>query len=446
MSENLIEHARVPELEVLALQQQLNARVRAGLLSGPLLAENGKLDEATTAKQREQEAVDLIALAALEPRRPAEAALLASARADDEAILDRARAELGHIPDTPYLDHDHKAPSVARVQALARLFRRKWEAGGQAVERIEALLAEAVAPGGLLLDDGTFDWPALEAALARLKQAEEALPLVPADEPERPGLEARLTGFRTGLVEGLRPGGAPRPRKPAPPPAAPAPTATASAPPTLRPRSGPLPAIAAATPAGVAEQPARPAGSGFAPDPERDRRGRELDILGPERRGALLRDAVARDPADPEAGPLAASLIRTHPESATPGLIAHLDAYACHELSRDEARLQRLPGAVRVGMLKVLAERGGEGAEALFAATGATLLRQHPQAASEVLQSLPEARRGALSLALVARLGDDEVLRLPRDLLHQLAKQLQAAASAEERRQLARLVRLLGRR
>ncbi|MEB3327828.1 MAG: hypothetical protein VKQ33_01205 [Candidatus Sericytochromatia bacterium] len=439
MSENLIEHARVPELEVLALQQQLNARVRAGLLSGPLLAETGKLDEATTTKQREQEAMDLIALAAIAPQRPADPALHASAQADDEAILDRARAELGHIPDPPSPDQDPKAPSLARVQALARLFHRKWEPGGQAVERLEALLAEAVAPGSLLLADGAFAWPALEAALARLKQAEEVLPQVPADEPERPALVARLIEARARLVAGLHPGAASRPRKPAP--TLEAPTVAL---PAARPRSAPLPAIAAAAPAGAPEPAPRPAG--FTPDPERDRRGRELDILGPERRGALLREATARSPADPEVGPLAASLVRTHPEAATPGLIAQLDAYACHELSRDEARLQRVPGAARVGLLKVLGERGGDAAEALLAATAASLLRQHPHAASEVLQSLPDPRRGALSATLVARLGDDDVLQLPRDLLHQLARQLQAAASAEERRQLARLVRLLGRR
>jgi hypothetical protein len=440
MSENLIEHARVPELEVLALQQQLNARVRAGLLSGPLLPENGKLDEATTAKQREQEAVDVIALATIEPRRPPDPSLHASVQADDASILARVRDELAHIPDTPYMDQDHKAASVARVQALARLFRRKWEVGGQAVARIETLLAEAVTPGALLSDNGAFDWPALEAALARLKQAEEALPTVPVDEPDRPGLEARIAAFRASLVEGLRPGAAPRPRK-----AATSATARpADPPPAPRARPSPLPPVAAPGPTPAAEAPPRPAG--FSADPERERQGRELDILGPERRGALLREAVARGPEDPEVGPLAASLARTHPEGATPGLVAHFDSYAMHELSRDEARLQRVPAAARVGMLKVLAERQDEGAATLFAATGATLLRQHPQAAGEVLQSLPEAGRGALSLSLVARLSDEEVLRLPRDLLHQLAKHLQAAASTEERRQLARLVRLLGRR
>jgi len=447
MSDNLIEFARVPELEVLALQQQLNARVRAGLLSGPLLPENGKLDEATVAKQREQEAVDLIALATIEAKRPPDARLHASTEADDEAILARAQAELSHIPDTPYLDHDHKAPSVARVQALARVFRRKWGASGQVLERLEALLAEPIGPGALLADDGAFDWPELEAALARLRQAEEALREVPPDEPERPGLAARLADFRARLVEGLRPGGPPRPRKPAPPEAASAATPVApAAPRPQRPRSGPLPAVAALPPPRPAGPAEASAPAGFTPDPERDRRGRELDILGPERRTALLREADAQGPEDPAPAELAASIARTHPEHATPGLIAHFDGYACHELSRDEARLQRVPPSARVGMLKVLAERPEEGAEALFVAASTSLLRQHPNAAGEVVQSLPEGRRGAMSLALVARLSDDEVLRLPRDLLHQLAKQLQAAASSDERRQLARLVRLLGRR
>jgi hypothetical protein len=446
-SDALIEKTSVPELEIITLQQQLNARTRAGTLSGPLLAENGKLDAQTQARQREQEAFDAIALAKLDPRKPEDARAHDAARAEDERVLAFVREELVHIGDTGYMDHDHKAPTLTRIRKLEATFRRKWAAAGQAAEQIEALLREVVRPGALLVADGAFDYGRLEHALATMRKLEAALLGVPTDDADYPGLAEKVAGYRQAIVAGL----SGKPAVKAAPPA-PTPTAELAPPPPPPPRaSAPLPP----RPATSDLPPPAPVVPGFVPDPERERKGRELDMMGPEGRMALFREHGGEAGGDdPLLAQIAASMVRTHPDAFTPQLAAHLDGYAMHELLRDEAKLghfAKVPPKARLAMLKDLAARPAGPEEEAPAATlagalAATLLRQHPQAAAEVLGHPGGAPRPEISVAMLARLSDEEVAKLPRESLHALYKEIQGRNAGDDRRHLARLVRLMNKR
>ncbi|MEB3197429.1 MAG: hypothetical protein VKP62_09525 [Candidatus Sericytochromatia bacterium] len=433
MAEDPIERARVPEWEVLALQRELNARVRAGTLSGPLLAETGRLDEATRAKQREQEAHDAIALAALDPVVPADAAAREAARQQDEAWLESLRTELTHIPDGPPGQANPKQISLDRLAALAQALARKWAARPDLEDQLARTLGPLPPPGGLLQPDGRFRYAELQACLARLQQA-EAHVMEEADASHlQEGAARQLAEYRSGLLAALGAGGAPPRRPPAP---RPTPTrATPPVPPAQPPTS----------------EPVEPVEPGFLRDPERERHGRELDILGPERRATMLRDTHRHDPQDPLLPRLVASLIRTHAELVLPEWIAHLDDYGRFALSLEEDRLARVSPSVREACL-ALAEtvapgEAGQPARAALATAAATAaVRLTPASLPDVLDRFPHAQRERVTLELLGRL-DDEVLRQAgKPALHSMARGLQATGSSEQRRQLARLVRLLSAR
>ncbi len=442
--ESLIERANVPELEVVLLQQQLNARVRAGTLSGPPVPENGKMDAATEAKQREMEAFDAIALAKLDPRKPENPAEHEAARAEDERVLAFVRDEFRHIGDTLYMDHDHKAPTKERIRKLEVTFRRKWAAAGQAAEAIEAVLREVVRPGSLLVADGAFDYGRLEHALANMRKLEHALITVPTDDPDYPALAEKVAGYRASIVAGL--GGA----RPAAKPAAQAPAPAEAAEPAAAPRPAPSRRATADLPSPPAAPSTGELAAGFVPDPEREKKSRELDMMGPESKLKLLMDHEG-DPADPLVAQIAASIARTHPEIFTPAMATRLDAYAMNDLVRDEGRLGKLPPKARLAMVKDFAGRQAAGDEAdataAFAgALAASLLKQHPSAASELIANAPGDLKARLTVAMLGRLADDDLVKLPREALHALYKEIQGRGSADERRHLARLVRLMNKR
>lgn len=444
-TEGLIDRAQVPELEVILLQQQLNARVRAGTLSGPQLAENGKLDEKTRVKQREMEAFDGIALAKIAPQRPEGAAAQTAERAEDERVLAFVKAEFAFISDTPYLDQDHKGPTGERIRKLEATFRRKWEAAGRAAEAIGAALREPIRPGSLLLADGSFAYDLLNHALGQLRTAETALATVPESDADRPELEAKVVAYRVCLVDGLRTGFA-RPKAPPAPPAEPAPP-----PPVVSP-SRPLPAAPPPRAPATAElMPLPDPVPGWLPDPEREREGRRLENVGGEERARQLADLPVA-PGDPQAAMLAASIARTNPEVFSPAMAERLDPYAMQELARSPEQLAKVPPKSRLAILKAYAAREGAEpgdavAEAVFAGVVAGgLLAQHPQAAAEVLMNTPGALKPALLLPMLAAMRDDEVAKLPKEVLHALYKEIQAGGSPDDRRHLARLVRLMNKR
>lgn len=444
--ENLIERANVPELEILLLQQQLNARVRAGTLSGPPLPENGKLDAATEAKQREMEAFDAIALAKIEPRKPEDRAAQEAARADDERVLAFVREEFQHIGDTTYLDHDHKAPTKERIRKLEATFRRKWAAAGQAAEAIEALLREPVRPGSLLVADGAFDYGRLEYALATMRKLEQALATVPTDDADFPALAEKVAGYRAAIVAGLS-GARPAAR---PATAAQAPAAEPAPAPAARPAPPPPRRVTADLPPPPATPSTGELQAGFVPDPEREKKSRELDMMGPESKLKLFLEHEG-DASDPLVAQIAASIARTHPESFTPAMAARLDAYAMSDLARDEGRLAKVPPKLRLAMVKDFATRAAEGGDAdATAAFGgvlaASLLKQHPSAAAELIANAPGDLKPRLTVAMLGRLTDEDLVKLPREALHALYKEIQGRGSADERRHLARLVRLMNKR
>lgn len=444
-NKSLIERANVPELEVILLQQQLNARVRAGTLSGPLLPENGKMDAATEAKQREMEAFDAIALVKIDPRKPEDAAEHAAARAEDERALAFVRAEFAFIGDTMYMDQDHKAPTRDRIRKLEAAFQRKWAASGQAAEAIDAILREVVRPGALLVADGAFDYGRLEHALANMRKLEAALLGVPATDPDFQLLADKVAGYRASIVAGLsgRPAARPAPAPTAPAPAAEEPAPKPAPPPPRRATADLPPPPPGPTPTGELL-------AGFVPDPEREKKARELDMMGPESKLKLFQEHEG-DPEDPLVAQIAASIARTHPEAFTASMATRLDPYAMRDLARDEGRLGKLAPKARLAMVKEYAARtvAGEDAEATAAFAGvlaASLLKQHPNAASEVIANAPGDLKPQLSVAMLGRLGDDDLVKLPREALHALYKEIQGRGSADDRRHLARLVRLMNKR
>jgi len=94
-------------------------------------------------------------------------------------------------------------------------------------------------------------------------------------------------------------------------------------------------------------------------------------------------------------------------------------------------------------------EGGGEDDEgvSLFAgALVATLLRQHPAAANEVLAATTGAHRTKTALELLMRLGDDEIAKCPKEALHSLAKHFQTTNGPDERRAMSRVLRLMNKR
>jgi hypothetical protein len=435
MSQNdpLIDRTRVPDLEVLGLQQALNARVRAGALSGPLLPENGVLDEATRNKQREQEACDTIALASLEPERPGNLAEWEAARAADEALLQQLSQELELIPDTPYLNFDHKAPSVARLQQLVEQFEAKWNPADEVQDRVQALLGEFPAPGSLLLPDGGFNYAALQAALARVQQAEAAH--LSSGQPSDHDINALLRSFRQHVAWALVSPGTTTPQ----PPPLPLKKKTAAALPGS-------PAPASVQPSGVHEE----VTDSFAPNPHWDRMGREMDTWGPEQRAQLIREGLAQTPPAENVPRLVHSLLRTHPPTVQPDWLACLDGYACKTLSKDTQCLSNFPPRLRLALIKHHATHAaGDLAlaqQALAGACAVSLIQEHPRAILDILASASPEAQGPLILHVLAQLPDQRLQSMGKETLHVLSKRLSVSEGADQRRVLARLVRLMGAR
>lgn len=423
-SDPLIDKTRVPDLAVLALQQALNARVRAGTLSGPLLNETGALDAATEAKQREQEAYDTLVLATLQPERPTDPADWDAAREADQALLEQWRQELALIPDTPYLDFAHKAPSEARLKKLVAHFQTKWHAAQTPEAQIVAILGEFPAPGSLRLADNTFDYERLQQALTRLQRAEQAH-----SEHPHAGLDTQnlLANFRQHLAHALLPITA------TPAVSAPAPLSAAA------PES-----IAPAKQAVVTQAPVDP----FAPNPVWERMGREMDTWGPEQRAQLIREGLTQSPVSEQVPRLVHSLLRTHPGLLTPAWLDALDGYACRTLGADTQRVDGLPPRLRLALVKSGATQdpspAGQAKNALASTCALSLIAEHPRAALEILTSPAPEAQAPLMVGVLASLDDQVITSLGKDALHALSKRLSAHHSAEQRRTLARLVRLMG--
>lgn len=460
----LIEGARVPELEIQAQQRALNARVRGGELSGPLLAENGRQDVAFGQKLRELAALEAIAAARILPVRPPHESDFAAAREADWATLQSAREEYGHIPDTPYMSNDHKGPTLARMLALEESFKRKWEtestatASSQITGQVNAILGEAIWPGALVTLDGTFDYGLLERALERLLTAEAVVFAVSPADPAMRDLLDRLDLYRQSFVEGLtRAKRQPMPQAgpPKPPPRAPEPEASevAVVPEYLT--------VSADAPRSLGARPARKGSTrklvdpSTSSDPIRDRQQRELDMMGPDARLSKIRELEAKADGgllDPLIGCLAASLVRTHIESLTPTLAILMDDRDLGELAEraTEAMLARIPPKARLGVYRTLIGRsvgeGDPGASQVAGALGASLLKQHPAAVGELVANTTGASKGTVLVLMTARLADEDLARLPKEAIHGLYKAMGSSGGTAERRQMARLARLANRR
>jgi hypothetical protein len=428
-SDPLIDRAKIPDIEVLADQKALNALVRTGVLSGPLLAETGTLDDATRAKQREQEAHDAIAVAHLDLERPCDPETWDQARAADEKLLEQLSQELEHIPETNCLNFDHKALSVSRLQRLAQQFQDKWNPADARRAKITALLEPALAPGSLLTAKGTFRYDEIQAALERLRQAEAEA----TDSAESDEIKASLAQFRQRFASALLPAHTATPEKKKTEPTSPPP----------RPIKAPPPA------ASVAEPPEAPVDP-FASDPSKDRVGREMDTWGPEQRAQFIREDLACTPRPERLPRLVQSLLRTHPKLVHPEWLAELDGYACRTLGENAEYVNNIPARARLTLVQTMASSDSDALatakNSLARACATSLILEHPRATQEILTSPPESAQEPLTVAVLVKLNDKTLQAMGKDTLHFFTKRLAVHQSSEHRRLMARLVRLLGER
>jgi hypothetical protein len=286
----------------------------------------------------------------------------------------------------------------------------------------------------LLLPHGGFNYAALNAVLERVQQAEaEYLSVGQAEDND---LSALLTSFRQHVAWALLPPGSAQPQAPLPP---------------VRERSVAVsPTVSsvpdAPRPSSAQEVPTEP----FAPNPQWDRLGREMDTWGPEQRAQRIREGLAQTPPAEDVPRLVHSLLRTHPANLQPEWLACLDGYACKMLSQDTQGLHKLPPRLRLALVKHYATHAsGDLAlvrQGLAGACAVSLIQEHPRATLDILASASLEAQVPLTLNVLGQLPDQRLQALGKDTLHVLTKRLSASESADHRRALARLVRLMGER
>ncbi|GEM_PF-6297687 len=427
----LIERTRVPELEILLQQQQLNALVRAGRLSTPLLVENGQMDALTRAKQAERDALHQIEQASIPAQRPTNAYEAEAAQQADWQTLEQVKAALALIPEAPTgAVHDHKAVSRARLAELETQYQRKWGPQASWHARLDALKAMHLRRGSLLRrDDGGFDYDTVIHVLTELRDldagsragvsvddgaAEFALGLREFERLVARALQRITDEAMTQGETGLEP-----------------------------PDAESIGNLIASHPIAVTLD------SDCAEEAPLDRRARErlLDATPFAERLQRYEDVVAGAGNGEAIAELAASLVRTAPERMDAQWLVACDAVGFESVMAiaDEAWLKRLPLADAPQLLAVLRQRQDETGHAarLAGRVAATVLAQDPQKHLSDLQGLLTADEPGLLLELAGHLSDADAAQLPKQILMTMCKTLGGRGStAEQRRQMSRLLRL----
>jgi hypothetical protein len=423
----LIERTRVPELEILLQQQQLNALVRARRLSTPLLVENGQLDALTRAKQAEHDALHQIEQASIPAQRPTNAYEAEAAQQADWQTLEQVKAALALIPEAPTgAVHDHKAVSRARLAELETQYQRKW--GPQAIwhARLDALKAMHLRLGSLLrLDDGGFDYDTVIHVLTELRDLDAGVRAGVSVDDGASEFALGLREFERLVVRALQR------------------ITDEAMTQGETPDAESIGNLIALHPIAVTLD------SDCEEEAPLDRRARErlLDAMPFVERLQRYKDVVAGAGNGEAVAELAASLVRTAPERMDAQWLVVCDAVGFESVMAiaDEAWLKRLPLADAPQLLAVLRQRQDEAGHAarLAGRVAATVLAQDPQKHLSVLQGLLTADEPGLLLELAGHLSDADAAQLPKQVLMTMCKTLGGRGStAEQRRQMSRLLRL----